>query len=143
MQKDIFHKAITVTDLDRTRAFYGELLGCATARRRNDTRSCDFDFFGNHLVCHLATGDEAATDRAYLAQVDYRHHHFGLVLDWDAWEALVSRLKQRDAAFMVEPLYRYVDEPREEALFMLEDPSGHKVEFKAFRQIDYLYRARA
>ncbi len=135
----IFHKAITVFDLKATRDFYGDTLGCPTARRGRDSHSCDFDLFGNHLVCHLVAGDEAMADKAFRQGANHLHHHFGLVLAWDAFDALVARIQERGVAFLVEPTRRYTGEPREEALAMLKDPSDHVIEFKAFRNIDHLF----
>ncbi|MDT8449812.1 MAG: VOC family protein, partial [Wenzhouxiangellaceae bacterium] len=46
-----FHLALPVTDLDRTRAFYTDVLGCKTGRAAD--RWLDLDFFGHQLVLHL------------------------------------------------------------------------------------------
>jgi extradiol dioxygenase family protein len=49
------HLSITprpANDLDRARKFYGELLGCPEGRKMPGR--ADFNFFGHHIVAHLA-----------------------------------------------------------------------------------------
>jgi len=52
-----FHLAIRVADLEASRAFYGELLGCPEGRSADTW--VDFNFYGHQLVCHLAPCDDA------------------------------------------------------------------------------------
>ncbi|MEC8042195.1 MAG: VOC family protein, partial [Pseudomonadota bacterium] len=47
----IFHLAYHVDDLDKARAFYGDLLGC-TEGRSTETW-VDFNFFGHQISLHL------------------------------------------------------------------------------------------
>jgi uncharacterized protein len=47
-----FHLAFPVRDLDETRCFYGELLGCPEGRSSNEW--IDFNFYGHQIVAHLA-----------------------------------------------------------------------------------------
>jgi len=47
----VFHLAYTVNDLESTRKFYGDLLGCLEGRS-SDTW-IDFNFFGNQLSLHV------------------------------------------------------------------------------------------
>ncbi len=138
--KAIFHNTIGIADLEATRSFYGDALGCPTARRGNDTQSVDFDFFGNHLVCHLVTGTEAEADRRHNEGINPLHHHFGLVLSWDDFTALTKRLSEKGVPFIEGPDVRFAGEPREETLCKVRDPSGYVLEFKAFRDLDFLFR---
>ena len=135
----IFHNAFEVTDLGATRRFYGDLLGCPTGRRRDHPASVDFDFFGHHIVCHLAAGEAGDEVRSTNLASDLRHRHFGVILEWPAWEALAERLRGAGVEFLVEPQTRYVGEPQEEALLMLRDPSGNALEFKTFRDVRHLF----
>ena len=47
----LFHLAFNVTDLDETRDFYGNILGCIEGRSTETW--VDFDFFGHQLSMHL------------------------------------------------------------------------------------------
>ena len=52
-----FHLAYNVRDLDETRAFYGDVLGC-TEGRSTETW-VDYSFFGHQISMHL--GEPFAT----------------------------------------------------------------------------------
>lgn len=126
-----FHYAFLVTDLDTTRAFYCELLGCREGR--STANWVDFEFFGHQLSAHL--GRPAATDAC--GEVDGKAvpmPHFGAILDWDAFQALAARLRARAVHFVLEPQVRFVGQPGEQATMFLLDPSGNALEFKAFRR---------
>ena len=45
--KSLFHLALHVTDLDKARLFYGDVLGCVEGRATSTW--VDFDFFGHQL----------------------------------------------------------------------------------------------
>jgi uncharacterized protein len=133
-----FHLAIPVHDLAAARAFYGGLMGCAEGR--SSARWVDFDLYGHQLVAHLADG--APAQRRSTNPVDGHDvpvPHFGVVLDWPAWEALVARLRAAGQAFGIEPGIRFAGRAGEQATFFLYDPSGNALEFKAFRDPRQLF----
>ena len=133
-----FHLAIPVHDLAAARAFYGELFGCSEGRSSADW--VDFDFFGHQLVAHL---DSSAAPRVRTYNPVDGHDvpvpHFGIVLAWDDWHALVARLRARDQSFVIEPAIRFAGEVGEQATFFLYDPSGNALEFKSFRDPSRLF----
>ena len=59
--------------------------------------------------------------------------HFGLVLEWQAWQALADRLRAQGTRFVIEPGIRFRGQVGEQATMFLYDPSGNALEFKAFR----------
>lgn len=130
-----FHLAIAVDDLERARAFYGGVLGCAEGR--SDEHWVDFDFAGHQLVAHLGTVPAAQHNPVDGDAVPVPH--FGLVLPWDRWEALRDRLVAAGTAFVVEPHVRFVGRPGEQATMFFHDPAGNALEFKAFRDIGQLF----
>ena len=73
----IFHLAFHVTDLDRTRRFYGDLLGC-TEGRSTDTW-VDFDFFNHQLSMHLGEPFKT-TNTGRVGDKLVPMPHFGLLL---------------------------------------------------------------
>lgn len=132
MSRPPFHLAFPVHDLAAARAFYGELLGCPEGR--SSAAWVDFDLHGHQIVAHLhprAAAADAAANEVDGEQVPVRH--FGLVLEWDAWEALVARLRDAGQRFLVEPGVRFAGEVGEQATCFVRDPSGNALEFKAFR----------
>ncbi len=49
-----FHLAIPSNDLQKSRQFYGEILGCQQGRT-DPAKWIDYNFYGNQLVAHFAT----------------------------------------------------------------------------------------
>lgn len=125
-----FHLAFPVKDLESTRAFYGDLLGCPEGRAAPDW--VDFDLFGHQIVAHVAPGEltAAATNAVDGDQVPVRH--FGVVLSMTDWHELAQRLKDASVAFVIEPHVRFQGEVGEQATMFFRDPSGNALEFKAF-----------
>ena len=127
-----FHLAFPVHDLAEARRFYGGLLGCPEGRSAADW--VDFDLHGHQIVAHLAPGECAGrgpTNKVDDHDVPVRH--FGLILDWDAWQALAKRLADAKIRFVIEPYIRFKGEVGEQATMFFLDPSGNALEFKAFR----------
>ncbi|MEL7091688.1 MAG: VOC family protein [Pseudomonadota bacterium] len=128
----LFHLAFNVTDLDATRAFYGDLLGCAEGRS-TDTW-VDFDFFGHQLSCHLGTPFASApTGKVGDALVPMPH--FGAVLPMADWRALAERLEGQ-VNFILAPQVRFAGQPGEQATMFFTDPSGNPVEIKGMADLD-------
>jgi hypothetical protein len=133
-----FHLALPVTDLDETRRFYTDTLGCATGRTA--ARWVDLDFFGHQLVLHLV--DPADHPSAATNPVDGHDvpaGHFGPVLDWAEWERLAERLRDHGVGFVIEPYVRFEGKAGEQGTFFVRDPSGNHLEFKAFRDLGMLF----
>jgi len=135
-----FHLAIPVHDLAAARRFYGSLFGCPEGRSSSDW--VDFDFFGHQLVAHLDPNRQAH----HVNDVDGKHvpvPHFGVVLEWEQWHALSSRLTSADGSgairFVIEPGIRFRGEVGEQATMFLLDPSGNAIEFKAFKDPSKLF----
>ncbi|MEL6618010.1 MAG: VOC family protein [Pseudomonadota bacterium] len=128
----LFHLAFNVTDLDTTRAFYGDLLGCVEGRSTNTW--VDFNFFGHQLSCHLGRPfDSAPTGK--VGEHDVPMPHFGVVLPMDDWKALAARLTAAGVDFVLEPQIRFAGEPGEQATMFFTDPSGNPVEIKGMRDL--------
>jgi extradiol dioxygenase family protein len=131
-----FHLAVPVTDLAAARAFYGGVLGCAEGR--SSERWIDFDFAGHQLVVHRVDAMPALHHNPVDGD-DVPVPHFGLVLDWDAWEALAAKLAAAGKNFVIAPHIRFQGEVGEQATMFLYDPAGNALEFKAFKDIGQLF----
>ncbi len=135
-----FHLAFPVADLDRTRAFYGGLLGCPEGRSSSEW--IDFDLFGHQIVAHLAPTKGHAGDSDHHNEVDGHDvpvPHFGVVLDWDDFHALAARLREGGMKFVIEPYVRFQGLVGEQATMFFRDPSGNALEFKSFRDRSQLF----
>lgn len=125
-----FHLAFPVADLEETRTFYVERLGCRAGREAN--RWIDFDLHGHQITAHLAgTITSAVTNPVDGDAVPVPH--FGLILAWDDWQALARRLEAAGTEFVIPPKIRFRGQVGEQATMFLTDPSGNALEFKAFR----------
>lgn len=126
-----FHLAFPVSDLDATRAFYTEVLGCDTGR--SSDQWIDFNFFGHQVVAHLKP-EEAGSGLSNEVDGDQVPvKHFGVILEWKEWEALAEKLKSKHIRFIIEPHIRFKGEVGEQATMFFLDPSGNALEFKAFK----------
>ena len=65
--------------------------------------------------------------------------HFGVVLDWEDWEALAARLRAAGVSFVIEPYIRFQGQVGEQATMFFLDPSGNALEFKAFKDRSQLF----
>ena len=90
--RSAFHLAYHVTDLESSRRFYGDILGCREGRS-TDTW-VDFDFFGHQISLHLGT-PFAVTRTGKVGDHMVMMPHLGVVLPLDDWFALADRLRQR------------------------------------------------
>lgn len=132
-----FHLAITVHSLDAARGFYGGLFGCPEGRSSDEW--VDFDFFGHQLVAHLDPSREAHVHHNEVDGRDVPVPHFGLVLEWQAWQELAARLRGHGIRFEIEPGIRFAGQVGEQATMFLYDPSGNALEFKAFKDPSRLF----
>lgn len=131
-----FHLAIPVNDIQETRIFYREVLGCEEGR--SSDHWVDFNFFGHQLVLHIAEKHTQENKNA----VDGKHvpvPHFGVVLEWEQWHTLVATLKKHNVRFEIEPYIRFEGLPGEQATLFFYDPSKNALEFKAFKNIEMLF----
>ena len=134
-----FHFAFFVRDLDSTRRFYGEILGCREGRS-TDTW-VDFDFFGNQISAHLTDDVPVSRHTGQVDGVAVPMPHFGALLPWDAFQGVADRIRAAGIQFILEPSIRYPGQPGEQATMFLLDPSGNALEFKSFRHPEHVFTA--
>ncbi|UWR29359.1 VOC family protein [Sulfitobacter sp. W002] len=131
-----FHLAYNVRDLDETRAFYGDVLGC-TEGRSTETW-VDYSFFGHQISMHL--GEPFATEATgKVGKHMVPMPHLGVVLQMDDWKALAERLKGAMVDFVIEPSLRFEGEPGEQATMFFRDPSGNPIEVKGFADMERVF----
>jgi extradiol dioxygenase family protein len=132
-----FHLAFPVTDLEKTRAFYRDVLGCPEGR--SSDHWIDFSLFGHQIVAHQRDAP-AGESKTHVDTIDVPVPHFGVVLAMDDWKALAERLEARDDIDWIErPLTRFAGQPGEQATLFIRDPSGNALEFKGFASMEALF----
>jgi len=131
-----FHYSFLVRDLDETRRFYVDILGCREGR--SAATWIDLELFGNQLSCHLGT----PTPTANVGRVDdivVPMPHFGVIVTFAEYEQLAARLAAANLPFVVSPRIRYAGEVGEQGTCFFLDPSGNAIEIKAFRRADEVF----
>ena len=133
---NLFHLAFPVKDLEESRQFYCEILGCEEGRSSDEW--IDFNLFGHQIVAHLA--DNAGV--VHRNEVDADHvpvPHFGIVMPMEEFHQFAERLKSKGVEFIIEPKIRFKGEVGEQATMFFLDPSGNALEFKAFADFSQVF----
>lgn len=136
--QSIFHLAIHVSDLELSRRFYGDLLGCEEGR--STATWVDFNFFGHQLSLHLG----APFAVSHTGKVGEHHvpmPHLGVILKMPDWRALKDRLIKGNVEFVIPPALRFSGEPGEQATLFFLDPAGNPIEIKGFTDLQSVYAA--
>ncbi|WP_118137784.1 VOC family protein [Oceanicella sp. SM1341] len=134
--RSLFHLAYHVTDLDETRRFYGEVLGCKEGRS-TDTW-VDFDFFGHQISLHKGKPFET-TNTGKVGDHMVPMPHLGVILPLEDWLALADRLTAHGLAFEIPPVIRFEGEPGEQRTMFFRDPCGNPIEVKGFKDFDGVF----
>lgn len=125
-----FHYAFKIKNIESTRAFYVDIVGCKEGRSTENW--IDFDFFGHQLSGHVSTQFPALDYRGKVDGVSVPIPHFGCLLTLSQFEALQKRLEANSIEFIVKPQIRYEGQKGEQRTMFVFDFSGNPLEFKAF-----------
>jgi len=134
--KSLFHLAYNVTDLEETRTFYKNVLGCKEGRSTQTW--IDFDFFGHQISLHLGEPFKTkATGKVGEHMV--LMPHLGIILELPMWRELAQQLENANVEFIIEPTLRFKGMPGEQYTMFFKDPSGNPIEAKGFENLDSVY----
>ncbi len=128
-----FHYAFKVKDIESTRRFYVDILGCEEGR--STEHWIDFDFFGNQLSAHVS---DHLPEPDYCGKVDgisVPVPHFGCILIKDDFKDIQTKLESNEIEFIVKPQTRYEGQVGEQMTMFVFDFSGNPLEFKSFSDI--------
>tara|TARA_Y100000389_G_C17281737_1_gene423343 strand:+ start:192 stop:620 length:429 start_codon:yes stop_codon:yes gene_type:complete len=137
VEQNPFHLAIPVHNLIIAREFYLKTLGFVEGR--SDEKWIDFNFYGHQLVIH-DIGEKTISNNNFVDGHGVPVPHFGVVLTMNKWQLLKERLKSKKINFIIEPYVRFQNLPGEQATMFFLDPSGNALEFKAFKNLDNLFK---
>lgn len=132
-----FHFAFKIKDIESTRKFYTQILGCKEGR--STEHWIDFDFFGHQLSAHVS---QQIPELDYCGKVDgvsVPIPHFGCLISNEQFEAITERLIKNDIAFIVPPQTRYEGQPGEQKTLFVLDYSNNPIEFKSFKNEDEIF----
>ena len=124
MSDALFHLSFPVNDLEETKRFYVNGLGCNQGRESSVALTLALG--GHQIVAQL-------TKESLPQQKGIYPRHFGLVMKSESeWQALADQAKARGLKFFRDPRRRYPGTPLEHLTFFLEDPSHNLLEFKYY-----------
>ena len=129
--KNPFHLAFPINDIEETKSFYKKHFNCEIGRE--DKKWVDFDFYGHQLSAHLRPEELKNTKKNSVDGKDVPVRHFGVILEWETWHQLSSKLNENNIDFIIDPYIRFKGEVGEQATMFFLDPSGNALEFKSFK----------
>ena len=98
-----FHLAFPVDNLEKTREFYTNVLGCKVGR--SSGKWVDFDMYGHQVVAHLV--DELQIVQTNSVDGDkVPSSHFGVILEMKEWHTLSTRLKNSEISLLNETIIK-------------------------------------
>lgn len=115
-----FHLSFAVPDLQATKRFYCDVLGCSSGRDAGGW--VDVLLFGHQLTIHQSSAQHEAQ------AID----HFGVVLDKADWLALAQRLDDLGVTYVMRPRVLAIASADENGKLLLNDPAGNLLEFKYY-----------
>lgn len=132
-----FHYAFKVKDIDSTRKFYVDILGCKEGRSTENW--IDFDFFDNQLSAHISDNFPALDYCGIVDGVNVPIPHFGCILDKTTFTRIQNNLEANKIKFIVKPQTRYKGKVGEQMTMFVFDFSGNPLEFKSFTDNDEVF----
>jgi extradiol dioxygenase family protein len=127
MKQAMIHLSVPIKDIASTIKFYGEILECKISRQQEDR--LDIDFFGHHLVAQLSE-IEASHISITIGRGNYPLRHYGVIVTPAVYDRMLSRLREANVPFAMEPDRIFIGTPREQSVFLVFDYSGNAVEVK-------------
>ena len=133
-----FHLAFPVKNLEDTKKWYCDVLGCTLGRESDDW--IDFNFYGHQVVAHLSSNFNVnQTNEVDGEQVPIRH--FGVILTTNDWDRLRDKLESKEIEFIIQPNVRFENSSGEQKTMFISDPSGNALEFKCFQNDDMIFKS--
>ena len=133
MTKTVFHLAIPCLDLDQTKEFYVDQLGCRLARRYDDRITLQF-FENYQIVCHLSDESEVPDE------VKMYPRHFGMTFQEKfEFDSLHDVAVKKNLPFFRNKFVRFEGMKEEHHTFFLIDPAKNLLEFKYYFEPEMIY----
>ena len=132
-----FHLAIPVDNLEKSRKFYKNILGCQEGR--SSDHWVDFNLFGHQLVIHYKEKKLEDTNTNPVDGKDVPIPHFGVILEWNQFKDFSNKLIEKKVEFIIEPYIRFEGLPGEQATMFFKDPCGNALEFKSFKDFNKIF----
>lgn len=132
-----FHLAFPVKDIEKTKKFYVDVLGCKITKATDHW--LNLNFFGHQLSIHHHPRMKLDEKTIIVEEKEVPLHHFGLILKKDEWETLAIKLEKAGVNFIISPKLKHEKQLCEQAIMFLKDPSGNGIEFKCFTDPQHVF----
>ncbi len=134
---NIFHLAFKVKDIESTRKFYIDLLGCEEGRSTSSW--IDFNFFGHQLSAHVSNNIPELDYCGLVDDVRVPIPHFGCLLSPEQFKVIQKTFETEGINFIVKPQTRYLNQTGEQNTMFVCDYSGNPIEFKSYSSNEEIY----
>lgn len=115
-----FHLSFAVPDLEATKIFYLNILGCDSGTV-HDTW-LNINFYGHQLTLHQAS------DYMPAKTID----HFGPIIDKETWLVIAQKCRSNKISFELPPTTLHANTTIESGKYIIKDPAGNRLEFKYY-----------
>ncbi len=132
-----FHFSFLVKDIESTRKFYADILGCREGR--STSTWIDFDLYGNQLSAHVSNEVSQSFNCGFVDMEVVPIPHFGCIVSWNDFHEMAECFEQNKAEFILKPMIRFAGEQGEQATMFFKDFSGNCLEFKSFKNPDHIF----
>ncbi len=130
MKNAPFHLSLPCRSISMTEDFYVTVIGASLGR--HTSRWLDIDLFGNQITFTRA-GEFNFDYRSYkFEETVLPAFHFGVIIDQETWKNIYDRLMDSSYDITNEVSF-LLGKPGEHRSFFIQDPNGHMVEFKCFK----------
>ncbi len=126
-----FHYAFKVKDIQSTRKFYIDILGCLEGRFTDSW--IDFDFFGHQLSAHVSNNLPPLDYCGTVDGIRVPIPHFGCIVTYEQFDEIQKKIEANSIKFIVKPSKRYQGQVGEQLTMFIIDFSDNPIEFKAFK----------
>ncbi|MGF1558541.1 MAG: VOC family protein [Flavobacteriaceae bacterium] len=138
MEKAPFHMSLPCTSISKTQDFYIDVIGANLGR--HSSRWLDIDLFGNQITFTKA-GEFNFTYRSYKFEDSVLPaFHFGVIIDRVTWNGVYQKLISSQYEITTEVTF-LVGKTGEHVSFFIQDPNGHMVEFKSFKNANEMFNS--
>jgi len=133
-----FHLAVPVLDLVEATSFYCDFLAC-TRGSCEAKKWQDINFWGNELTLHYSNNSNFR-ERHNVDMGEVCVPHFGIHLIREDFNQLKERIiNNKNIVFFDDPYLRFLNDPREQETFFIEDPSKNVIEIKTMKNPETLF----
>ena len=131
MKQAPFHLSLPCLSISKTEDFYVDVVGARLGR--HSSRWLDIDLFGNQITFTKAGSFNFAFKTYKFEDTVLPAFHFGIIVEKDIWDQLYGKLTRSEYELTTEVVF-LKDRIGEHRSFFIQDPNGHTVEFKCFRE---------